>query len=63
VPELPVGDHWHLLLKPATAAALPDLMRWVGVTHVRRHHEHYHHRGGGHLYQGRYKSFPIQDDA
>ena len=38
-------------------------MRWVGVTHVRRHHEHYHSRGGGHLYQGRYKSFPIQDDA
>jgi putative transposase len=37
-------------------------MRWVGVTHVRRHHEHYHSRGGGHLYQGRFKSFPIQDD-
>ena len=38
------------------------LMGWVGVTHVRRHHEHYHTRGGGHLYQGRFKSFPVQDD-
>lgn len=57
-----MGNHWHLVLRPRTAAALADLMRWVGVTHVRRHHEHYHSRGGGHLYQGRFKSFPIQDD-
>ena len=32
-------------------------MGWVGVTHVRRHHEHYHSRGGGHLYQGRFQEF------
>jgi putative transposase len=57
-----MSNHWHLVLRPRTAAALADLMRWVGVTHVRRHHQHYHRRGGGHLYQGRYKSFPIQDD-
>ena len=57
-----MGNHWHLVLRPHTAAALGDLMRWVGVTHVRRHHEHYHRRGGGHLYQGRFKSFPVQDD-
>lgn len=37
-------------------------MGWVGVTHVRRRHRHYHTRGGGHLYQGRFKSFPVQDD-
>ena len=37
-------------------------MGWVGVTHVRRHHEHYHSRGGGHLYQGRFKSFPVEED-
>ena len=37
-------------------------MGWVGVTHVRRHHEHYHNRGGGHLYQGRFKSFPVAED-
>ncbi len=55
-------NHWHLVLRPREASALADLMRWVGVTHVRRHHEHYHSRGGGHLYQGRFKSFPIQDD-
>ncbi len=57
-----MNNHWHLVLRPREAAALGDLMRWVGVTHVRRHHEHYRSRGGGHLYQGRFKSFPIQDD-
>src|SRR5208337_5531245 len=38
------------------------LMGWVGLTHVRRHHEHYHRRGTGHLYQGRFKSFPVAED-
>ncbi|MCS7032868.1 MAG: transposase [Phycisphaerae bacterium] len=55
-------NHWHLVLRPRRPDALAGFMRWVGVTHVRRHHQHYHSRGGGHLYQGRFKSFPIQDD-
>jgi putative transposase len=38
-------------------------MSWLCVTHVRRHHQHYRTRGGGHLYQGRFKSFPVQDDG
>ena len=58
-----MGNHWHLVLRPRSDAALADLMRWVGVTHVRRHHAHHHTTGGGHLYQGRYKSFPVQDDS
>ncbi len=58
-----MGNHWHLVLRPRTNEALGRLMGWVGVTHVRRHHEHYRIRGGGHLYQGRFKSFPVQDDA
>jgi putative transposase len=56
-------NHWHLVLSPRRRDALAGLMRWVGVTHVRRHHEHYRSRGGGHLYQGRFKSFPVQDDG
>ncbi len=27
-----------------------------------RWHAHYHTNGSGHLYQGRFKSFPVQDD-
>jgi putative transposase len=56
-------NHWHLVLRPRKREAISDLMRWVGVTHVRRHHEHYQTRGGGHLYQGRFKSFPVEDDG
>jgi putative transposase len=55
-------NHWHLVVRPRTDVALGRLMGWVGVTHVRRHHEHYHRRGAGHLYQGRYKSFPVAED-
>jgi putative transposase len=55
-------NHWHLVLRPKTDESLGKLMGWIGVTYVRRHHEHYHSRGGGHLYQGRFKSFPVQED-
>jgi REP-associated tyrosine transposase len=57
-----MNNHWHLLLRPRRDRALSELMRWIGVTHVRRHHAHFHARGGGHLYQGRFKSFPVQND-
>ena len=55
-------NHWHLVVRPNTDEALGRWMGWVGVTHVRRHHEHYQSRGGGHLYQGRFKSFPVAED-
>ena len=58
-----MGNHWHLVVQPKTDDALGRFLGWVGVTHVRRHHEHYHTRGGGHLYQGRYKSFPVQKEG
>jgi REP element-mobilizing transposase RayT len=35
-------NHWHLVTRPKTDEALGHWMRWVGVTHVRRYHEHYH---------------------
>ena len=56
-------NHWHLVVRPKTDQALGHWMGWVGVTHVRRHHQHYHSRGGGHLYQGRFKSFPVAEDG
>jgi putative transposase len=55
-------NHWHLVVRPQTAEALGRRMGWVGVTYVRRHHAHYPRRGGGHLYQGRFKSFPVASD-
>jgi putative transposase len=32
------------------------------LTHTQRWHSHRHSTGSGHLYQGRFKSFPVQED-
>ncbi|MCK5564000.1 MAG: transposase [Planctomycetes bacterium] len=55
-----MSNHWHLLLWPAEDHSMSDFMHWVTVTHVRRWHTAHGTTGIGHLYQGRYKSFPIQ---
>jgi putative transposase len=39
---------------------LSTYVQWLTVTHVRRWHAHHHSAGTGPLYQGRFKSFPIQ---
>jgi hypothetical protein len=49
-------------VRPRIDKALGQWIGWVGVTHVRRHHKHHHSRGGGHLYQGQFKSFPVAED-
>ncbi|HXE52257.1 MAG TPA: transposase [Tepidisphaeraceae bacterium] len=54
--------HWHLVLWPIEDGQLSSYMLRLTTTHVRRHHAHYHTDCGGHLYQGRFKSFPVQDD-
>jgi putative transposase len=55
-------DHWHLVLKPKRDGDLSRFMSWVCVTHVRRHQSANDIYGSGHLYQGRYRSFPVKDD-
>ena len=32
-------NHWHLVARPKTDDALGRWIGWMGVTHVRRHHE------------------------
>jgi putative transposase len=56
-----MSNHWHLVVRPRTDRALIDFMRWLTITHVRRHRAHYSSHSG-HLYQGRYKSFPVEQD-
>jgi putative transposase len=55
-------NHWHLVLWPQADGELADFMHWLTLTHTQRWHAHYHNVGGGHLYQGRYKSFPVEGD-
>jgi putative transposase len=55
-------NHWHLLLWPERDGDLSEYLRWLTVTHTQRWHAHYHTSGTGPLYQGRFKSFPVQAD-
>jgi putative transposase len=55
-------NHWHLLLWPRKDGELSDFMHWLTLTHTQRWHAHYQNVGAGHLYQGRFKSFPIEAD-
>ena len=54
--------HRHLVLWPKKSGDLSDFMRWLTLTHTQRGPTHYKTAGTGHLYQGRFKSFPIQSD-
>ena len=55
-------NHWHLVLWPSRGGELGRFMQRLTVRHVRRWHEHRQSGGTGHVYQGTYKSFPIQAD-
>jgi putative transposase len=53
-------NHFHLVLWPHHDGDLSDWMQWLCNTHVRRYHRHY--RSSGHLWQGRFKAFAIEQD-
>ncbi len=55
-------NHWHLLLWPRRDEELSQALRWITVTHTQRWHAHHHTAGTGPVYQGRFKSFPVQTD-
>jgi putative transposase len=56
-------NHWHFLVWPRRDGDLSRYFGWVTLTHTQRWHAHYHNAGSGHLYQGRFKSFPVAGDA
>jgi putative transposase len=55
-------NHWHLLLWPEQDGQLGQFMQRLTTTHVRRWRLFRHSVGHGHLYQGTYKSFPVEAD-
>jgi putative transposase len=55
-------NHWHLVVWPRDDGELSRFVGWLTLTHTQRWHAHRHSIGRGHLYQGRFKSFPIQED-
>jgi putative transposase len=55
-------NHWHLVVWPSEDGVLSTYLQWLTVTHVRRWHAHHQTQGTGPIYQGRFKSFPVQED-
>jgi putative transposase len=53
-------NHFHLAVWPNGDGDLSTYMRWLLTAHVRRYHQHYH--SSGHVWQGRFRAFPIQED-
>jgi putative transposase len=53
-------DHFHLVLHPHGDGDLGRWMRWLFTAQVRRHHAR--HGTAGHVWQGRFKAFPVQHD-
>jgi putative transposase len=55
-------NHWHLILYPHTDTTLGEFMSWLTSTHVRQYRTKTETIGYGHLYQDRYKSFPVENN-
>ena len=55
-------NHFHLVLWPKEGSEISTFMRWFMNAHIRRYHRFGELWGTGHLYQGRFKAFPIQTD-
>jgi len=53
-------NHWHLVLWPENNGDLAAFMQRLTVTHATRWQRHKHRVGYGHVYQGRFKSFPVE---
>jgi len=53
-------NHFHLVAWPRNDGDLSRWMQWLMTAHVRRYHRH--HGSSGHVWQGRFKAFPIQSD-
>ncbi len=56
-------NHYHLDLASGGRWRDGTLHEVDGGTHTMRYNFHYEKVGQGHVYQQRFKSFPIQDDS
>ena len=54
-------NHFHMILWPYGDGDLSSWMQRLMTSHVRRYHRHYH--SSGHVWQGRFKAFPVQNDG
>jgi putative transposase len=55
-------NHFHLVLYPEHEGEIKKFMHWLTLTHTQRWHTKTNTVGYGHLYQGRYKSFIVENN-
>jgi putative transposase len=53
-------NHFHFVIESSHHQSLSQFMQWLLTSHVRRYHKYY--GSSGHVWQGRFKSFPVQRD-
>ena len=56
-------NHWHMVLSPQNDGGMGAFIHWVTLTHTQRYHAHHQTAGDGRVYQGRFRSFPVQDNS
>jgi putative transposase len=57
-----LSNHWHFVVWPEHDGQLTAFFRWLAHTHAMRSRVAHRTVGSGPLYQGRFKSFPVQSD-
>jgi putative transposase len=57
-----MSNHWHFVVWPRADGELSAFFRWLANTHAMRWRVAHRTVGYGPLYQGRFKSFPVQTD-
>jgi putative transposase len=57
-----LSNHWHFVVWPEADGQVTAFFRWLAHTHAMRWRVAHRTVGYGPLYQGRFKSFPVQSD-
>ncbi len=56
-------NHWHLVVRPLEDDELSRFMAWLTRTHARRWLAFRELLGTGHVYQGRFRSIPVETET
>jgi len=58
-----MSNHWHFVVRPRREGELSRFFGYLGLTHAARWQTAHNAVGMGHVYQGRFKNFMVQQDA
>ena len=56
-------NHWHFVVKPDDKVQLSEFFQTLTGTHAKRFRAEHGTIGQGHVYQDRFKSFPVESDS